>query len=313
MSTTLKVALGEMSTRRRLLLQSQVERVGGRLSPRWVLATTPDQADLVLFDPALGKPETTARALPVVERAEQIPGSAMSLSFPPTTAELGAFLERAARTLRVTTSVLPAGLRRLVDAIQLLIAGRGEGLMLEADDGLRFGVTAVYGAPRVHSDSNERVASRLRESGFLQRARLLTDDVVTGSGSLQQGQYFVWALACELARHGHPLVAADARLKLRRWPLPPEPFIARSDAMRICTRLAPGSADMHALTRSEQIATVDAIALVNAGVMLGFVAVETTPSADRLPEAEPAAPGARRSSALLDALRLAVRMTARAH
>ena len=313
MATTLKLALAAMSARRRLLLQSQIERIGGRLSPPWVLVDAPTQADLLLFDPAVGKPETAARALPVVAQAERIPGSATSLSFPPTTTELGAFLERAARTLRVTARVLPAGLQRLVDAMQSLIAGRCEGLMLEADDGMRFGVTAVYGAPRVHSDSNERIASRLSEHGFLQSTRLPKEVPLTGSGSLQQGQFFVWALACELARHGYPLVAADARLKLRRWPLPPEPFIARRDAMRICTRLAPGSADLHALTRSEQIPTADAIALVNAGVILGFVRAEAAPPPDAPPEEERTGSVPRRSGALLQALRAAVGMTARTH
>lgn len=313
MSTTLKLALGEMSTRRRLLLQSLVERAGGRLSPRWQLVAAPDQADVLLFDPAVGRPETGARALPVVERGEQAPGDGPSLCFPPTTAELGAFLESAARTLRATAMTLPAGLQALADAAQALIAGQREGVILEADDGLRFGLTAVYGAPRVHVDSDERVAVRLREPGFPQTLRLLPDEPVTGSGSLQQGQFFVWALACELARYGYPLMAADARLKLRRWPLPPEPFIERSDAMRICTRLAPGSADLHALEGSEQFATADAIALVNAGVLLGFVAVEAVPAAASVPTSGAVAPAASRYGSLMHALRSAFGLTARAH
>ena len=99
MSVTLKLALGEMSTRRRLLLQSLVERAGGRLSPRWELVTAPDEADVLLFDPVVGEPETTARALPVVERADYVAGEGPGLCFPATTAEFCAFLEGAARTL----------------------------------------------------------------------------------------------------------------------------------------------------------------------------------------------------------------------
>lgn len=313
MSTTLKLALGEMSTRRHLLLRSLAERIGARLSPRWQLVAAPDQADVLLFDPAFGRPETTARALAVVERGEQAPGDGPDLCFPPTTAEFGAFLENAARAVRAAAMTLPEGLQSLTDAAQELIAGRREGVMLEAGDGLRFGLTAVYGAPRVHADSDERVAARLREPGFLQTLRLLPEEPVTGSGSLQQGQFFVWALACELARHGYPLVASEARLKLRRWPLPPEPFIERSDAMRICTRLAPGSADLRALEGSEQFATADAIALVNAGVLLGFVAVEAAPAAASVPTADAVAPAASRYGSLMHALRSAFGLTARAH
>ena len=313
MSVTLKLALGEMSTRRSLLLQSLVERAGGRLSPRWEMVMASDEADVLLFDPAVGQPETTARALPVVERADYAAGDGLGLCFPATTAEFCAFLEDAARTLRVTTSSLPTDLQSLADATQALIAGGREGLTLEAGDGLRFGLSAVYGAPRVHVGSDERVAERMREPGFLRTARLLQEKPVTGSGSLQQGQFFVWALARELAQHGYPLVAVDARLKLRRWPLPPEPFIGRRDAMRICTRLAPGNVDLRTLERSEQHATADAIALINAGVLLGFVAAEAAPAPVPAAEPEAVAPPGSRYGGLMQALRSAFGLTARAH
>lgn len=315
MASTLKLALGEMSARRQLLLQSLIERVGEQLSPRWVLAHKSQAADMLLFDPALGEPETSIRALPVVERAAQASVEGLSLCFPPTTAEFRAFLDKAAQPPRATVPVLPAGLQALADAVPALIAGRREGVVVEAEDGLRFGLSAVYGAPRVHMDPDGRLSERISEPGLLLKVRVLADAVVTGSGSLQQGQLFVWALARELARHAYPLVPVDAVLKLRRWPLPPEPFIARSDCMRICMRLAPGSADLRSLEQSEQYATADAMTLINAGVMLGFLRAEAAPAdASVRPVEAPVQPRQEgRYGTLMSALRSAFGLAARAH
>lgn len=313
MPSTLKIALGEMSARRRLLLQSLIERVGERLAPSWELADGPEQADVLLYDPSAGTAQNAAWALPVVDRGEQAAAGGASLCFPPTTAELSAFLDGAARELGAQVIDLPAGLQSLVDGVQQLIAGQRRGFMLETDDGLRFGLTAVYGAPRVHAGSDERLAERLCEPGFLQSTRLRSDEAVTGSGSLQQGQLFVWALASELAQHTYPLVRVDARLKLRRWPLPPEPFIARSEAIRICTRIGPGNADLQSLEQGEQFASSDAHTLVNAGLLLGFLHAEAVPvdAPPPPPQRKPSAGG--RNGGLMTALRSAFGLTARAH
>lgn len=201
MSAVIGIALGAMSTRRRLLLRSLIERVGPRLQPAWVIRDTPEAADVLLYDAAAlpaALPERVL-ALPLLAADEVAPEEGLCLHFPPAPAELARFLDSAAQVLgRSAVPDTAAPLRTLADAVLALAQGRHEVVGFGADD-QRVTLTAADGYLRLHieDDTTKQVPMTVAE---LSQLRLLPTEPAIAPGSMRAANDFVWALARAL-RH----------------------------------------------------------------------------------------------------------------